>query len=133
MINIVPIEQFSAELFAGLIIPQGQGGDAAKITARANTALGVAAVLSDLAAGNADAGLSAFTALLQNPNMDPAVAGAIQNLVQLGFAQIQLAQNVNSLIPLLGAQPAAVLGNIARGVTAAANAEIAKYAATKSA
>lgn len=126
-LNIVPIEQFTAQLLAGLIIPQGQNGDAVKIVARGETALQLATVLDDIATGNAEAGLAAFTSFLQNPNTDPAVAGALQNLVQLGFAQLQIASNFNALIPFFGAQPAAVLDNIAKGMTAAANLEIAKY------
>jgi len=128
-LTIVPIEEFSAQLLAGLIIPEGQGGVAAKITARAETALAVATVLNDIVSGNAEGGLAAFTALLNDPNMDPAVAGALQNLVQLGFSQAQIASNVQKLIPLFGANAIAVLTNIAKGVTTAANLEIAKYGA----
>lgn len=129
-LTIVPIEQFSAQLLAGLIIPEGQGGVATKIVARAETALAAATVLNDIVSGDAEAGLAAFTALLTNPNMDPAVLGALQNLVQLGFSQAQIAANVQKLMPIFGADVIAVLTNISKGVTTAANLEIAKYGPT---
>lgn len=125
--NLVPIEQYTAQLAAALAISAGQGGDAQKILPRAQAALTWGNALSEVAAGDVTAALAAATSALQKPGMDPAVAASLQQLLSVGFAQLQLAANVNALIPLLGATVEAVIGNVAKGVITAANIEISSY------
>lgn len=125
--NIVPIEQATATLLAGIIIPEGQGGNAVNIVKRANSALAAAAAINSVSSGDAAGGLAAITTALNNSNLDPAVVLALQNLLVLGLQQVSLAKSIASVIPILGVTATAVLGNLAAGITAAANAEIAKY------
>jgi hypothetical protein len=127
--NLVPIEQYTAQLAAAVIISAGQGGDAQKILPRAQSALTFGNALAAVAAGDMTAALAAATAALQSPNMDPAVAASLQQLLSVGFAQLQLAANVNALVPLLGAGVDAVISNVSKGVITAANIEIATYSA----
>jgi hypothetical protein len=126
--NLVPIEQYTAQLAAALIISQGQDGDAQKILPRAQAALTWGNALAEVAAGDVTAALAAATAALQKPGMDPAVAASLQQLLSVGFAQLQLAENVKALVPLFGVTAAAVIDNISKGVITAANIEIANYA-----
>lgn len=126
-IALVPIEQYTAQLAAAFIISGGQGGDAQKILPRAQTALAFGTALADVAAGDITAALAAATAALQKPGMDPAVAASLQQLLSVGFAQLQLAENVNALVPLFGITAEAVIANISKGVIAAANIEISSY------
>ncbi len=128
-ISLVPIEQYTAELLAGIAISSGQGGDAQKILPRAQAALAFGGALGDVASGDMTAALAAATATLSSANMDPVLAASLQGLLTLGFSQIQLAANVNALVPLLGATVDAVISNVSKGVVTAANIEIAKYAA----
>ena len=127
--NLVPIGEYIAQLATAVAISQGQGGDAQKILPRAQAALTFGNALSEVAAGDVTAALAAATAALQKPGMDPAVAASLQQLLNVGFAQLQLAANVNALIPLIGATVEAVIGNIAKGVITAANIEISSYSA----
>ena len=125
--NLVPIEQYTAQLAAAVAISAGQGGDAQKILPRAQSALTFGTALVDVATGDVTAALAAATAALQKPGMDPAVAASLQQLLVVGFAQLQLAANVNALIPLLGITAEAVISNISKGVITAANIEISSY------
>jgi len=127
--NLVPIEQYTAQLAAAFEISAGQGGDAQKILPRAQSALTWGNALAEVAAGDMTAALAAATAALSKPGMDPAVAASLQQLLNVGFAQLQLAANVNALIPLLGATVEAVISNISKGVITAANIEISSYSA----
>ena len=126
-INFVPVEQYTAQLAAALVISGGQGGDAQKILPRAQTALTFGTALADVATGDVTAALAAATAALQKPGMDPAVAASLQQLLVVGFAQAQLAANVNALIPLFGITAEAIIANISKGVITAANIEISNY------
>jgi hypothetical protein len=126
--NIVPFEQAAAEAITGLIVSAGQGGNAANITKRANTALAVAAAMTQLATGNAAPAIAAIQGILANSSMDPGVALAVQGLFQIGQQQLTLSASLGNLIPLVATTAEAVITNVAAGVTAAANAEIAKYA-----
>ena len=127
--NLVPIEQYTAQLAAAVAISAGQGGDAQKILPRAQSALTWGTAVSEVAAGDMTAALAAATAALQRPGMDPAVAASLQQLLSVGFAQLQLAANVNALVPLLGATVDAVIANVSKGVITAANIEISNYSA----
>ena len=127
--NFAPIGEYIAQLATAVAISQGQGGDAQKILPRAESALTFGNALSEVAAGDVTGALAAATAALQKPGMDPAVAASLQQLLNVGFAQLQLAANVNALIPLIGATVEAVIGNIAKGVITAANIEISSYSA----
>lgn len=125
--NLVPIEQYTAQLAAALAISAGQGGDAQKILPRAQAALTWGNALAEVAAGDMTSALAAATGALSKPGMDPAVAASLQQLLVVGFAQLQLAANVNALIPLLGVTADAVISNISKGVITAANIEISSY------
>jgi hypothetical protein len=125
--NLIPIEQYTAQLAAAVVISAGQGGDAQKILPRAQSALTFGTALADVAAGDMTAALAAATSALQKPGMDPAVAASLQQLLSVGFAQLQLAANVNALIPLLGVTADAVISNVSKGVITAANIEISSY------
>lgn len=125
--NIVPFEQAAAEAITGLIVTGGQKGDAAKIVKRAQTALAVATAVTGLASGDPAPAIAALQAVLSNANMDPGVALAVQGLFSIGQQQLQLSATLGKLIPLAGATAEAVATNVAAGITAAANAEIAKY------
>ncbi len=125
--NLVPIGEYVAQLAAAVAISQGQGGDAQKILPRAQSALTFGNALAEVAAGDVTGALAAATAALQKPGMDPAVAASLQQLLNVGFAQLQLAANVNALIPLIGATVEAVIANVAKGVVTAANIEISSY------
>lgn len=132
-ITIVPFEQANAEFLTGIYCTVGAKGDAATITKRAQTALAVANALSDLATGNIAAASATILASVQSANLDPAMALALSNALQVLFVQWQALQAVNALVPLLSASADALISNFAAGVTAAANAELAKYnAAPKS-
>lgn len=127
--NLVPIGEYIAQLATAVAISQGQGGDAQKILPRAQAALTFGNALAEVAAGDVTGALAAATAALQKPGMDPAVAASLQQLLNVGFAQLQLAANVNALIPLIGVTAEAVIANIAKGVITAANIEISSYSA----
>jgi len=127
--NLVPIEQYTAQLAAAVVISAGQGGDAQKILPRAQSALTFGNALAEVAAGDVTGGLAAATAALQKPGMDPAVAASLQQLLVIGFQQLQLAANVNALVPLFGVTADAVISNLSKGAIAAANIEISNYSA----
>jgi hypothetical protein len=129
-LSVVPFEQAAAEALTGLAITGGQAGNAASIVKRANTALAVAQAVQQLAAGNAAPAIAAIQTILANSSMDPGVALAVQGLFAIGQQQLQLVQSFGNLIPLAGATAEAVANNVAAGITAAANAEIAKYGAS---
>ena len=101
-LTIVPFEQSFGTLAAGIIDTVGAKGDAATILKRANTTAAIAAALSDLATGNLTAATGAILAAIQsNPNLDPAVALALVNVLQIVALQWQALQAVSSLVPFL--------------------------------
>lgn len=124
---IQPFEKTAAMLFAGLIISAGQKGDSVAILKRANTALAVSQGLSALAQGNATPGIAALESVLADQNLDPAVSASLTQAINLIIQQVSFVSLINSAIPLVGATAEIIAQNIADGVTAAANAEIAKY------
>lgn len=130
-LNLVPIEEYTAELLAGVVISSGQGGDAQKILPRAQAALSFGNALAQVSNGDITGALAAATVALSGSNMDPAIAASLQGLLNLGFSQLQLAANVNALVPLLGVTVDAVIANVAKGCITAANLEIAKYSTAK--
>jgi hypothetical protein len=127
--NLVPIEQYTAQLAAALEISAGQGGDAQKILPRAQTALTWGNALAEAGAGDLAGALAAATAALKKPGMDPAVAASLQQLLVVGFDQVQIAANFNALVPVFGVTAGAVIENVAKGVITAANIEISNYSA----
>lgn len=133
-LTIVPFEQSFGTLAAGIIDTVGAKGDAATILKRANTTAAIAAALSDLATGNLTAATGAILAAIQsNPNLDPAVALALVNVLQIVALQWQALQAVSSLVPFLSTSVEALIGNFATGLAAGAAAEIAKYGAVPAA
>ena len=127
--NLVPIEQYTAQLAAALEISAGQGGDAQKILPRAQTALTWGNALAEAGSGDLSGALAAVTAALKKPGMDPAVAASLQQMLVVGFDQMQIAANFNALVPVFGVTAAAVIENVAKGVITAANIEISSYSA----
>jgi hypothetical protein len=126
-LTVAPFEQVAAEALTGLIITGGQNGNAANIVKRATTALAIVAAFNAINSGNAAAGIAAIQAALSNANMDPGVNLALQGLFSIGSQMLALNANIAAGLPLVGTTIEAVVTNISAGVTAAANAEIAKY------
>jgi hypothetical protein len=127
-----PIETLLATGFAGAIISWGQKGNGPAIVKRANTALAVVAAGNALLAGNSAQGVQLFSSALQSSDLDPGVATAIQGLFSIGAQQLGLIATVNG-VTAAGQLAETVATNIAAGITAAANAEIAKYGTPASA
>jgi hypothetical protein len=125
--NIVPFEQLIATALAGEIISGGQNGNAANIVKRANTALAVGTAVSQLGQGNAAPGVQALGVALASSNLDPGVSLAVQGLFGIASQQAELIAELNKAIPALSSQATTLIANVAAGVIAAANAEIAKY------
>ena len=123
-INFVPVEQIIPALVTGQVIKSGTT-DPVLINKRAQTALSVAAIFTDLAAGNASQALTDFSAVLTNPSLDPVVAFELQKLLAFGLQQLSVANMIGNATPLLGMTANAIVSNIAAGVTTAANMEIA--------
>jgi hypothetical protein len=127
--QLVNLEQGAVEALAGLLISAGQDGDGAKINARAQTALAIAKLLSDTEAGNGAQASVDVLALVQTGNIDPGVALALTNYLALGAGLLSAQANILKLLPLLGTANDVLVQNLINGITAAANAEIAKYPA----
>jgi hypothetical protein len=127
-LNIVPFEQAAAEMITGLLITGGQKGNAGSIVKRANTALAVADAFTAINSGD-PTGVVALQSALGNSNLDPGVNLGLQSLLAIGTQQLAGLSGLNKGLPLIGATATAIAANILTGITAAANAEIAKYAA----
>ena len=124
----VSAEQNAGTLLTGLTCTIGAKGVAATIVSRANTALSVAAALQELGSGNVAGASAAILALLQNSsNLDPAIALALNNFLQVEVLKWQALQGMAALVPFLSTSIEAVITNFAAGIVAGANAEIAKY------
>ncbi len=128
--SITPFEQLIAEGLTGLIITGGQGGNAANIVKRANTALEVVSAFNAINTGNAAQGVGLLQAAMSNADLDPGVNLAVQGLIGLGVQALSLNSNLAAGIPLIGTTAEAITANVLAGITAAANAEIAKYKTT---
>lgn len=122
-INFVPIEQIIPALITAAVIKKGTT-DPAVINARANTALTVAKIFTDIAANDAAAAQDDFNAVLVNPDLDPVVAFELQKLLAGGLQQLSVANAIGNITPVIGMTVAAVVTNIAAGITTAANLEI---------
>ena len=127
-LTIAPFESLIAEALTGAIISGGQNGDPVKITARANAALAAITGIQQILAGNATAGVASLTAAAKITNIDPGIGLAVQGALLLVAQQAALVNSVAGAT-ILGTVQAAIANNIIQGATAAANAEIAKYAA----
>lgn len=127
-LTIQPFEQVVAETLTTWAIVGGQKGNAAAITARANAALAVASTIGSLASGNVTAAATALQAAVTTAGLEPGFALALQSLLGIVSAQAQAIQTAASAIPLAGEVLSAIDNNIVAGMTAAANAELAKYA-----
>lgn len=127
-LNIVPFEQAAAEMITGLLITGGQNGNAETIVKRANTALAVAGAFTAINSGD-PSGITALQSALANSNLDPGVNLGLQSLLAIGTQQLATLGTANKGLPLIGATATAVATNILAGIEAAAQAEIAKYAA----
>lgn len=124
----VSAEQSAGTLLTGLVCTINAKGSAVTIVSRANTSLAVAAALQELGSGNVAGASAAILALLQNNvNLDPAIALALNNFLQVEVLKWQALQGMASLIPFLSTSIEAVVTNFAVGIVAGANAEIAKY------
>lgn len=120
------LETLAAEGFTGLFLSAGQKGDGAKITKRAQTVLEIVTALTAVEQGNTVQGTTTLTAAIGSSDLDPGEALALQGL----FGQI--AKQAAAIVDLenntvAGQIAATVYTNIANGVAAACNAEIAKY------
>ena len=127
MVQLVNFEVGAVEMLAGLLISSGQGGDAVKINARAQTALALAKLLSDTESGNGAQASADVLALVNTGNLDPGVALALTNYLAIGGGLLSQQANILKLLPLLGTANDVLVQNLIQGITAAANAEIAKY------
>lgn len=89
---------------------------------RAQVALHVAAAFQAVSQGDLVGGLAqAQTAIFANVT-DPGQVALIQGLLTLGNAQLQVATQAASVVPLLGATAQGVASNIAAGISAVASA-----------
>lgn len=129
LFTITPFEQFIAEALTGLIITGGQKGDAVAITKRATTALNVATAITSIASGDAATGIAALQQAATNANLDPGVNLAVQGAFSFVVQTSALNGVLLNGLPIIGATTEAIAVNFAKGVTAAANAELAKYGA----
>ncbi|HEX5461872.1 MAG TPA: hypothetical protein VFX20_18050 [Steroidobacteraceae bacterium] len=125
--NIVPVEQWAAQMLAGEIIAATAGSDPVKRVADANVALEWAGGIQQLAAGDPTSALAALTAQLGKSSWDPAVVDGLQNMLGFGLQQVSVKAQITKFIPFFGATAKAVADNVAAGVTAAANIEISTY------
>jgi hypothetical protein len=127
-LQIPPIEQASAEFLTTLAVTLGQAGNAQKILGRAQAAFVVGQGLQAIASGN----LAQAATLLQSAsaiaNLEPGFALALNGLLSWVLVQAQAMQALAAGVPLVSSAIAAIGNNIAAGVTAAANAEITRYA-----
>lgn len=127
-LQAISFEQSFGTFFTGLYCTVGAKGDGPTILKRANTALAVSAALTALGQGNiAEASSVILAAIQSNPDLDPAMALALNNALQLVFMQWQGLQGVNAMLPFLSTSVEALVSSFAAGVIAGANAEIAKY------
>lgn len=125
-LTLQPIETLLTTGLAGAIISWGQKGNGPAIVKRANTALAIVASGNALIAGNATLGVQLLGSALNASDLDPAVATAIQGLFAIGAQQLGLLATLQGAT-VTGEFAETVATNIAAGITAAANAELAKY------
>jgi len=95
--------------------------DATEKYNRATVALQVAAAFQAVQAGDLAGGLAEAQAALLSKITDPGQILLIQGLFTIGNAQIQIASQAASAIPLLNATVEGVAGEIAAGITAIAS------------
>jgi hypothetical protein len=126
-LNIVPVEQWTAQMLAGEIIAETAGSDPVKRVADANIALEWASGIQAVAAGNPTDALAALTAQLGKSSLDPAVVNGLQNLLAFGLQQAAVQAQFAKFVPFFGTTAVAIADNIASGVEAAANIEISTY------
>lgn len=126
-LNIVPFEQGLAEMITGLLITGGQNGNAQSITKRANTALAVARAFTEINNGD-PAGIALLQGALSNADLDPGVNLGLQSLLAIATQQLGTLAATNKGLPLIGATATAIATNVLAGITAAAQAELAKFA-----
>lgn len=124
--RIVPLGQALVALGVAQLITKGTT-DPVVINARANTALSVAGLLTDVSTGDVADAQTAFNGLLQDSNMDPVVALELKALADGAVQEAILAANINKLTAGLGEIGQAVMTDIVGGITTAANAEIAAH------
>lgn len=122
-LNFVPIEQILPALITAALIKKGTN-DPVVINARAETALTVAKIFTDIASGDATAAQEDFNAVLVDPSLDPVVAFELQKLLAGGLQQLSVANAIGNITPVIGMTVQAVVTNVAAGITTAANLEI---------
>lgn len=124
--NIVPLGQALVALGVAALITKGTT-DPVVINARANTALQVANLLTDVSTGDVADAQTAFNGLLQDPNLDAVVALELKALADGAVQGAILAANIQKLTAGLGALGQAALNDIIGGTTTAATLEIAAH------
>ena len=119
-ITLVPVEQALAAWAVDRIIMRGSPTPAVILT-RANTALEVAATITDLQNGNAAQAQQDFNTVIADPTMDPVIAFELQALEAAAIQQLAVANQIGNLVPIWGATAQAIATNLVAGITTAAN------------
>lgn len=88
---------------------------------RAQVALQVAAAFTALSSGDVSGALAQAQTALLSKVTDPGQVALIQGLFTIGNAQITVASQAATVIPLLSATAAGVASQIAAGITAIAS------------
>lgn len=94
---------------------------AAQKYARAQVALQAAAVFASISSGDLAGGLATAQAALLAKVTDPGQVALLQGLFTIGNAQITVASQAASVVPLLNATAQGVASEIAAGITAIAS------------
>lgn len=124
--QLQPLETLAATGITGLLISIGAKGNAATLVKRANAYLAVAAAVGAAQTGDVNSLIATLTTVISTSNLDPAEGLALTGLLTAIVNQLAMGKAVAGTT-LLGAQLTAFLNNIATGITAGAQAEIAKY------
>jgi len=121
-----PLETIAATGITGLLITLGAKGLPATLVKRANAYLTVANAIQAAETGSVTSLIGTLTTVISTSDLDPAEGLALTGLLTAIVNQLALAQSLTGAT-LLGQALSGFLNNLAAGMAAGANAEIAKY------
>jgi hypothetical protein len=121
-----PLETIAATGITGLLITLGAKGLPATLVKRANAYLAVANAITAAESGSVTSLIGTLTTIISTSGLDPAEGLALTGLLTAIVNQLALAQSLTGAT-LIGETLTGFLNNLATGMAAGANAEIAKY------
>jgi hypothetical protein len=124
--TLQPLETIAATGITGLLISLGAKGVAATLVKRANAYLKIADALIAAETGDVTSLIGTLTTVISTSDLDPAEGLALTGLLTAIVNQLALAKSLTGET-LLGTAVTTFLNNLATGMEAGANAEIAKY------